>query len=189
MTQQSGIQNILTVREDIMKIKKDVELTISSSYKMLSDVMKVKFENLQRVMVEKLEEKMNSLKLFYECSMTEKVESLKDSYVEIINENVTDLKASYADIAKQNNNKINKKKDRVIVIKPKEKTQDFEKTKNDLKSHVTPNEVNINGLLKAFDGGIIVRCKNLQSTEKLKEMVENNMSKKLRCFYSESKTT
>jgi hypothetical protein len=109
MTQQSGIQNILTVRDDIMKIKKDVELEISSSYKMLIGDMKVKIENLQRVMDKKLKEKMNSLKLFYVCAMTEKVETLKDSY-EIINENVTDLKASYADTAKQNNKKINKKK-------------------------------------------------------------------------------
>jgi hypothetical protein len=89
-----------------------------------------------------------------------------------------ELKSSYAEIVKNNNVKIKKKTDSVVIIKPKDKSQNVNKTKDDVKNSINPNEIPVNGLSQVNDGGVVIRCKNKEDIGKIKEIVENTMSEK-----------
>lgn len=161
--QKSGLTRLLNINEEFAKIKDENESLIKKACDKIKKDIDTKFQSFE-----------NNLKSLLE----EKEINIKSSYKEILNENVSSLKDSYAEITKKNSKKSNKKQDPVVVIKPKNKTQTTDKTKSDLKAQVEPREVDVNGILKASDGGIIIRCKNVEATEKIKEIVENKMSEK-----------
>lgn len=77
--------------------------------------------------------------------------------------------------------------DPVVLIKPKDKNQDSEITKNDLKNKLDPKDILANGLRNVRDGGIVVRCKNKESTEKIKEVFDKDYQEKYETSIPESK--
>lgn len=98
-----------------------------------------------------------------------KSKSVQDSLKEIKNIIKKDNKPSYADQLKNNEPE--------IVIFPK-KNQDAETTSSDIKQSISPTKINIDTVRKTFNGGVIVKCKNKESSEKLKAAAAEKLGDK-----------
>lgn len=79
-------------------------------------------------------------------------------------------KASYSNVVKK------AKSDPVILIKPK-KDQRIKDTKDLLRRKVDPIEVPVNGLMNAAKGSVLVKCKNIDSVNTVREEIEKKMGK------------
>jgi hypothetical protein len=74
---------------------------------------------------------------------------------------------SYANIVKNSNS--------VVVVKPKNNEQESGETKNQIKAIFDPVTSNINGLRSVSNGGIVIMCKDNESTKKCSEEVLSKM--------------
>lgn len=89
-----------------------------------------------------------------------------DEILKGMNEKIVERGTSvttYANVAKT------KKQDPVLVIKPKNSEQKNMITKNDVKKHIDPVELEVSGIRNISNGGILVECKNEEAVKKLKE--------------------
>lgn len=114
----------------------------------------------------------------------ENFQKIKIDMFNLVDKRFLDLEEKIEEISEklENSDEISavlevKKVDPVIVVKPKDKRQNSEKTKNDIKKNINKSEVKVNGVLKASEGGVIIRCKDEKSTEEIKKTVEKKMSK------------
>jgi hypothetical protein len=98
---------------------------------------------------------------------------IKSAKNEILDKNEV-AKASFADVLMNNIDKSCDKKEAVVIIKPKNKKQGNDKTKNDLKNLIDPNVTPINGLINTKDSAIILKCKKKEDVNKIKNTVEFN---------------
>jgi hypothetical protein len=99
--------------------------------------------------------------LAYQAVLFEKAKN------EILNKKEVEI--SYADTLKTN-------KEAVMIVKPKNKKQKNDKTKSDLKNMINPNDTPINGLINAKEGSVILKCKKKEDIDKIKQIVESNLS-------------
>lgn len=132
-----------------------------------------------------INEELNKIKSENELNLRATYQLMKDDFnqrfnkieeiigASVIKENC--CKETFTEIMKRNENTNKKIVDPVVVIKPKNKKQSIEKTKSDLKNSVNAEEIQPNGLINASEGGIIVRCRNAESSEKVKDILEEKM--------------
>jgi hypothetical protein len=136
---------------------------ISSLY---NEILKSREQNIK--LVNGLYEKINN-------SLLNQAKCLETAKTEILSKN-EEIKSSYADTVKNNEKVINP--NQVVIIKPKDKNQSVNKTKADIKSNINPNEILINGVIQAKNGGLIIKCKKQEDTDKIKNIVENKFVQK-----------
>lgn len=79
---------------------------------------------------------------------------------------------TYADKVKKSKNSA------VVIIKPKENKQNSEKTEEDIKKSIDPISVNIDRFRKINNGGIVIECKDVKSTNDLKEIAVEKLGEK-----------
>lgn len=182
--QQSGLQNLLKLNDEIKKLKSDNELTIVANYKLIQEAFDERFD--------RLEEKILKLNKNESCCKDTFSEIIKksDNNKEVFGKRFDNLEKiilepnkkdsccqeAVTQILKKSDTNNKKIMDPVLIIKPKDKNQTIEKTKIDLRSKVKADEIKSNGLINASEGGIIVRCKNTEDLEKAKELLEEKMS-------------
>ncbi len=99
--------------------------------------------------------------------LTFQAEIIESAKSEILNKK-EEVKISYADTLKN--------EEAVMIVKPKNKKQNNDKTKSDLKNMINPNDTPINGLINSKDGSVILKCKKKSDINKIKQMVESNLS-------------
>jgi hypothetical protein len=105
---------------------------------------------------------------------------------EILDKN-DEIKSSYADMLKKNDDKMCIKKDPIVIVKPKDKNQNAEKTKMDIKNKINPNEIPVNGLFNSNNGAIIIKCKKKDDIAKVKNIVESDMGENYEARIPDSK--
>lgn len=102
--------------------------------------------------------------------MKDKIEELFKSMGELEKEKLN-TKTSYAATVK-NLPKI------PIVVKPKEKTQNSDITKEDIRKSVNLKDVKANGLHKIKEGGIVINCASNAESMKISQLVQSKIGDK-----------
>lgn len=118
--------------------------------------MDLKIGEMQSVM-KKMSEDVNSLVSEWRIHK----ENVKQP--KIVKENV--VVRSYSDVAKSS-----------VIVRPKNKSQDSEKTRAEIKKSEVPAGVRIEKMFKSKGGEIVISCENSDSSHKIKEVVEQKMS-------------
>jgi hypothetical protein len=121
--------------------------------KQLNDIMLNEFNANKKIVKESADK------------IIEKSSNLQNSYAEVLKNNIIGDKKS-----------TQKKLEPVVIIKPKDKKQNSEKTKEDIKQKINPRDVPVNGLVNTKDGGILIRCKNHDASKIVKNIVDNELS-------------
>jgi hypothetical protein len=96
-------------------------------------------------------------------SFIQKINSLTEIMKE--NMNVSKTRPSYAEIARK---KV-ASKEPVVVIKPKNKLQSSEKTRKFVKSIIDPVSTPVSGLVKSYEGGVILKCKDVETIKVIED--------------------
>lgn len=66
----------------------------------------------------------------------------------------------------------------ICIIRPKEDCQDEASTRSEIKSIVDPTKISVSGLRSAGSGGVAVMCDDADALEKVREIVEKNLSER-----------
>jgi hypothetical protein len=88
-------------------------------------------------------------------------------------------KTSYASIVKNSNS--------VVVVRPKNNEQESGETKSQIKAIFDPVTSNISGLRSVSNGGIVIMCKDSQSTQKCSEEVTSKLGEQYEVSLSRPK--
>lgn len=87
------------------------------------------------------------------------------------NEKKTNDKLSYANVIKS-------AMKLPVVVKPKEKKQNSEVTREDITKNISFKDVKASGLKKIRDGGIVINCQSHAETVKISQIVQNKVGDK-----------
>lgn len=96
--------------------------------------------------------------------LTSKLDEMSSEWKTKLSEN---SKQSYASILQNNS---------AVIIKPKDKTQKSDKTKEDLQKNVVPKDVQLKKVFTKKSGEVVISCENKESTLKMKRDVEEKLS-------------
>lgn len=112
----------------------------------------------------------------FKCAMDEQniiINSLKDR-VESTKSADVNQKISYSEILKSNND--------VIVIKPRDEEQKSQVTLNEIKNKIDLGKlaVGVENIKNINKGGVVIKCNNNNSKEKLKENIEKEIGNEYR---------
>lgn len=167
-----------TIPSGLEEKLKDIENNLISKIKQLQEDISNQDKKLidQTVLINRLTKEIYEMKDGnYNNSLHKELKYLKDSVALINSGNII---KSYANVVSRE----------AVVIKPKN-VQDSDKTKEELIEKLNPSdiEVGIAQMKSATDGGIIIKCKTREDTEKIKKAAEECMGNQYKIKIPEQK--